>query len=132
MSRGTPIAWRAARVRGVWRALSARGAQAVWQRPTMLAGVLDAGLSSLASFAVGVYAARTLTPVLLGGYALAFTAYGLAATVPAQLVFTPLEITATTCPGPSRLPFLRRSLRMGFLPALLPALGVPLWIAFAP
>jgi hypothetical protein len=102
------------------------------RRHFVLAGVLDAGLSSLASFAVGVYAARMLDAVQLGGYALAAAAWGLAITVPAQLAFTPLEIIAVACHAPGRLRFLRRSMMLGLWPTVLPAIAVPLWMPFAP
>lgn len=114
------------------RAHAARWRRTVMRRQTVVAGVLDAALSSLATFAVGLYAARLLDPVQLGGYALAFTAYGLATTVPAQLAFTPLEIAAVSYQHPVRLRFLRRSLALGGLPTLLPALAIPGWMLFAP
>lgn len=104
----------------------------VMRRHVVVAGVLDAALSSLASFAVGLYAARSLDPVLLGGYALAAAAWGLAATVPAQLAFTPLEIVAVSHRQPARLRFLRHSLMLGGLPTFLPALAIPAWMLFAP
>jgi hypothetical protein len=63
-------------------------------RRLLPAGLLDAGLASLASFVVGVYAARFLPASELGAYALFFTAFLLAAVVPAQLILTPAEIAA--------------------------------------
>jgi O-antigen/teichoic acid export membrane protein len=98
----------------------------------LLAGVLDAALSSLATFGSGLYAARLLTPVELGGYALAGNAFGVAMSVPAQMAFTPLEIIAVSGVASSRLPFLRRSVMLGLLPAFLPAIAGPLWALVAP
>jgi hypothetical protein len=123
---------RVAGARTALQTLALRSLRVARRRNVVLAGVLDAGLSSLASFAVGLYAARTLDPVQLGGYALAAAAWGLAITVPAQLAFTPLEIIAVACHAPGRLRFLRRSLLLGFWPTLLPAIAVPLWMPFAP
>ncbi|HEX6536600.1 MAG TPA: hypothetical protein VF041_18585 [Gemmatimonadaceae bacterium] len=123
---------RARHARPPLRAHAARWRRAVMRRHTVAAGVLDAALSSLASFAVGLYAARLLDPVQLGAYALAFTAYGLAVTVPAQLTFTPLEIAAVSYQQPVRLRFIRRSLVLGGLSTLLPALAIPGWMLFAP
>ena len=123
---------RVARPRAALQAFAHRSRRAAMQRHAVLAGVLDAGLSSLASFAVGLYAARALDAVQLGGYALASAAWGLAITVPAQLAFTPLEIIAVSCRAPGRLRFLRRSLMLGLWPTLLPAIAIPLWMPFAP
>jgi hypothetical protein len=123
------------RIAAAWVALQARAhgwRTAAMRRHAVVAGVLDAGLSSLASFAVGLYAARALDPVQMGGYALAGAAWGLAITVPAQLAFTPLEIIAVACRAPVRLRFLRRSMLLGLWPTVLPALAMPLWMPFAP
>jgi O-antigen/teichoic acid export membrane protein len=123
------------RIAGAYAALQTlllRSRSAAMRRHAVLAGVFDAGLSSLASFAVGLYAARTLDAVQLGGYALAAAAWGLAITVPASLAFTPLEIIAVACHAPGRLRFLRRSLMLGIWPTVLPAIAVPLWMPFAP
>jgi hypothetical protein len=95
------------------------------------AGVLDAALSSLASLAVGIVAVRSLGPETLGGYAFVFTAFLLAALVPALLVFTPLEIRAVSLPEGARLGTLRSSLRWGLPGGALAALGVTAWLPFA-
>ena len=98
----------------------------------MLAGLMDSGLSSLATFVIGVYAAHSLSPVLLGGYALAFAAFSLAAIIPDTAVFTPLEVLVVQHPRQERLGLLRHTLRTGFLAALLPGFGVALWVYVAP
>jgi O-antigen/teichoic acid export membrane protein len=102
------------------------------ERRLMMAGLLDAGLSSLATFVIGVFAAHSLSPALLGGYALAFAAFSLAAIMPDAAVFTPLEVLVVQHPRAERLALLRHTLRTGFLAALLPALGVSLWTQVAP
>jgi O-antigen/teichoic acid export membrane protein len=56
------------------------------------AGVVDAGLASLASFGTSLYAARSLTAAELGAYALFFSAYLLAALVPTHLTLMPAQI----------------------------------------
>jgi O-antigen/teichoic acid export membrane protein len=81
-------------------------------RRLLPAGLLDAGLASLASFVVGVYAARFLPASELGAYALFFTAFLLAAVVPAQLILTPAEIAAVGVARGERVGLLRQSWRL--------------------
>jgi O-antigen/teichoic acid export membrane protein len=96
----------------------------------VLGGVFDAGLASLATFATGVYAARSFSPLVLGGYAVAFSAFQLAAFVPAQLIFAPVEIGSVEVPRERRMALLMRSVLLGAGPAVLGALMVALcmWI----
>jgi O-antigen/teichoic acid export membrane protein len=96
------------------------------------AGVLDAALSSLATFAMGFYAARALQPAILGAYGLVFTAFLLATRFPAQLIFKPAEIVAVSIPTSVRLGLMRRSLWLGMGPAFVAGLGVCLWALLAP
>ncbi len=96
------------------------------------AGVIDAGLSSLATFAIGLYAARALEPAELGAYGLVLTAFLLATRFPAQLIFKPTEIVAVSIPQSTRLELLGRSLWLGWAPALVAAIGVSLWTLVAP
>lgn len=91
-------------------------------RRLLPAGLFDAGCSSLATFLVGLYATRYFEPVLLGAYALFFTAFVLAAVVPTQLLFTPAEIRGLAGSGLQRLRLLDQSVRLGVLPSLVPAL----------
>jgi len=98
----------------------------------MLAGLLDSGLSSLATFVIGVYAAHSLSAELLGGYALAFAAFSLAAIMPDTAIFTPLEVLVVQHPRAERLGLLSHTIRTGFLAALLPGLGLVLWTLVAP
>jgi O-antigen/teichoic acid export membrane protein len=90
-------------------------------RRLLPAGLLDAGLASLASFVVGVYAAHYLPASELGAYALFFTAYLLAAVVPAQLILTPAEIAALEAGRVERVGLFRQSWRLAGPPAVLAA-----------
>lgn len=89
-------------------------------------------MSSLATFVIGLFAARELSVELLGAYALVFSAFQLAAVVPCQLVFTPLEVATIGEPPEHRLRLLRHTLALGFLPSLLPALAVVGWVLVVP
>jgi O-antigen/teichoic acid export membrane protein len=92
-------------------------------RHALSAGLLDAGLASLATLAVGVYAARSLSAAELGTYALFFSAFTVAAVLPTQLLLVPAEV-ATLLEGPhERLRILRSGWRLG-LPAAAAAAGL--------
>jgi hypothetical protein len=58
-------------------------------RRAVPAGLVDAGMASLASFAVTVQAARSFTPAELGTYAIFYTAFIMTAVVPTHLLFSP-------------------------------------------
>ena len=97
---------------------------------SLSAGLVDSGLASLATFAVGVYAARTLDAAGLGVFALHFAAFTLVATLSHQGVFIPMEAVAARSDAGLRL--LRRSLSTVWLPVLaspavvlLPVLAAP-------
>jgi O-antigen/teichoic acid export membrane protein len=77
------------------------------------AGLLDAGFASLATLAVGVYAARTLTASELGAYALFFAAFLMATVVPTQLVLVPAEFATLPSERVQRLGLLRQTWRLG-------------------
>jgi O-antigen/teichoic acid export membrane protein len=94
--------------------------------------VLDAALSSIGTFVIGFYAARSFAPAHLGGFALAYGAFMLVSRVPAQLLFKPAEIILVSHPATQRLGFLRQTLRLGTGPALIAALTAALWVPFAP
>lgn len=102
------------------------------QRQDMLAGLLDAGSASLATFIVGVYAVRALEPSILGGYALVYQAVFMLGIIPANLVFVPAEVAVVEHPARFRLRYLGRSLRLGALPAVVSALALAAWIPIAP
>jgi O-antigen/teichoic acid export membrane protein len=98
----------------------------------VLAGVIDAGVSSLATFVIGLYATRALDPEVLGGYALAFSVFVLSGFIPAQVIFTPTEIAAVDYPRGQQLPLLRRSLLRGAVVSLLAAVVTSTWFVLAP
>lgn len=78
-------------------------------RRAIPAGLADAGLASLATFVVGLYAAGQLEPAVLGVYALHFSAFTLAAVVPGQLLLVPAEVAALRLAHSRRLSILPRS-----------------------
>ncbi|MEX1295847.1 MAG: hypothetical protein AB1Z67_06730 [Candidatus Limnocylindrales bacterium] len=98
----------------------------------IVAGVVDAGLSSLATFIVGFYATRNLEPAILGAYALAFSVFVLSGLISAMLVFTPTEIAAVDYPRGHQLQLLRQSLMRGSIVSLLAAVATSAWILIAP
>jgi hypothetical protein len=88
------------------------------------AGLLDAGCASLATFAIGLVAARTLSPTLLGVYALFFTAFILGAVVPTELLLIPAEVMGLSRRGPDRLAVWRWMLRRGAVASALSGMAV--------
>ena len=98
----------------------------------LVAGVLDAGVSSAATFVVGLEATRSLDPDALGAYALAFSVFVLSGFVPAELVFGPTEIAAVDYPRGHQLPLLRVSLVRGAVVSALAAAVTSLWVLIAP
>lgn len=101
-------------------------------RWTIPAGVLDAGLASLATFGVGIFAVRSFEPAMLGCYALVFSAVHVASMVSRELIYVPAEVAAVAYPRASRIGLLPTTLRLGILPAALAGLLVMLWSVAAP
>ena len=101
-------------------------------RRPLIAGVVDSGTASLATFLVGIFAANQLDPVVLGGYALAYSAVFLAGVIPLNLVLTPVEVSVVQQPTGERLAHLPGSMRLGAPVALLSGLAVSAWAFFAP
>jgi O-antigen/teichoic acid export membrane protein len=87
-------------------------------RGAVPAGLLDAGCASLATLAIGLFAARGLPAAELGAYSLFFSAYVLAAVVPAQLVLIPAGIASVSHPQTERLGLLPQTWRIGGATAL--------------
>jgi O-antigen/teichoic acid export membrane protein len=77
------------------------------------AGLLDAGFASLATFGIGVYATRSLSPSDLGAYALFFSAFVLASAVPTQLLLAPAGIASVAHPPQDRFGLLGQMWRLG-------------------
>jgi O-antigen/teichoic acid export membrane protein len=81
-------------------------------RHAVPAGLLDAGLASLASMATSLYAARFLSTSELGAYALFFSAFVFAAVIPTQLILIPAEIATIGSAGTRRLGLMQQSWRL--------------------
>jgi len=79
------------------------------------AGLVDSGLSSLATFAVGLYAATVWRddPGTLGIYALFLAAFQMAASIPTQAHFIPAEKAALLLEGRPRLVLMPRIVLLG-------------------
>jgi O-antigen/teichoic acid export membrane protein len=95
------------------------------------AGMLDAGCASLATLAVGVYAARYLPVAELGAYSLFFSAFVLAAVIPAQLILVPAGIASVSRPRHDRLGLLPQTARLGGATAVTAAVtcAAAAWLA---
>lgn len=85
-----------------------------------LAGLLDAGMSSLATFLAGLFAVRTLGVAGLGAYAMLFAALKFSTSTVAQSLLVPAEVQAVSLAGDERLGVLRSTLALagGFSVAL--------------
>jgi O-antigen/teichoic acid export membrane protein len=100
------------------------GTGATRLRRVVPAGLMDAGLASLATLAMGLYAVRTLHGPELGAYALFFAAFTLAAVVPAQLILIPAQNHAVReAPQHARLGLLGQTWRLGGPVAILAAVA---------
>ena len=77
------------------------------------AGVLDAGMSSLATFLGGLVAANLLGDSELGVYAVFFTAFNFAQVVANNLVFVPAEVVAVAWPKETRMQSLAGAAAIG-------------------
>ncbi len=90
------------------------------------AGIVDAALASLATFAVGLAAVNLLDDETRGIYAIYFTTFMMASVLPRHLIFTPAEVDAVGYPLEERIALIRHTLALGSLPALLGAAAVGL------
>jgi hypothetical protein len=98
-------------------------------RSRILAGLIDASLSSLAGLGAGLYAAHFLSPALLGGYSIYFVAFLLGGFAPVMLYFLPVRVAALEVDTPDRLALLKPTLLRGAMvggvaAALTPFAGV--------
>jgi O-antigen/teichoic acid export membrane protein len=85
------------------------------------AGLVDAGLASLAHFLVGLAAVNLLSSSDRGIYAVFFAAFLVAGIVPQYLIFTPAEVMAVSREPGHRMDQLLQSLSMGIGPTLVGA-----------
>jgi len=77
------------------------------------ASLLDVGCASLATFAAGIVAVRTLPPAVLGDYAVFASSFFLVTVVVTQLVHQPVEVQILPFPRSERPQALRVSLPLG-------------------
>lgn len=85
----------------------------------LAAGVMDAGLASLATFAAGLTGVRLLGDVDRGIYGIFFAAFFLGSVIVTELVLVPSQVVAVDLPKPRRLGTIRRSLALALIPATL-------------
>lgn len=81
------------------------------------AGLIDAGLTSVATFILGLYAIATwqkTDPDTLGIYFLYMTASVMASSVPHQLLLVPAEKVSLEVPRPARIAIYGRIFRLAF------------------
>ena len=93
-------------------------------RNEVVAGLANSAFASLTSFIVGVYAARTFSPELLGAFAIFMSGFLFAAMIPSQSYLVPLEAWAVSLDLQERGGVIFGSLRAALpflaIPALLP------------
>jgi len=80
------------------------------------AGIIDAGMASVATFILNIYAIRewqTASPTILGIYFLYMTTFIMASTVPNQLLFVPAEKMTLDVPQRARVAVYSRIIRLG-------------------
>lgn len=77
------------------------------------AGLLDVGCASLATFAAGIVAVRTLPAAVLGDYSAFASSFFLVAVIITQLVHQPVEVQVLPYPRGERPQALRVSLPLG-------------------
>ena len=88
-------------------------------RHKLPAGIVDAALSSLGTFAAGLAAVRLLNPAELGIYSVIFSAFLVASLLPAEITYTPIQVSMIRLGAQERLGGIVHSLGKGLPPALL-------------
>ncbi len=89
----------------------------------LAAGVIDAGLASLATFAAGLTGVTLLSDIDRGVYGVFFTAFFLGTVVVSELIMVPAQVVAVGLPSEKRLGVTRRSLLLGLAPGLIGVLA---------
>ena len=100
------------------RAFSSRIRDAFAAKLGIGAGVVDAAMSSLATFLAGLVAANVLSDAELGVYAVFFTAFNFGQVIANNLVYVPAEVVTVAWPERARTGVLRQSIPLAFLPSL--------------
>jgi len=88
------------------------------------AGVVDAAMSSLATFLGGLVAANILGEAELGVYAVFFTAFNFGQVIANNLIYIPAEVAAVAWPAENRTRVLTQSIPYGVLPSLIGAAAI--------
>ncbi len=88
------------------------------------AGVVDAGMSSFATFLTGLVAATILGDAELGVYAIFFTAFNFAQVIANNLIYVPSEVVAVAWPPSHRTRVLTQSIFYGLLPSAAGAMAI--------
>lgn len=88
------------------------------------AGVVDAAMSSLATFLTGLVAATILGDAELGVYAIFFTAFNFAQVIANNLIYVPSEVVAVAWPPAHRTRVLTQSIFYGIGPSLAGAMAI--------
>ena len=96
------------------------------------AGLVDAGAAALATFGIGLVAARLLAPNAFAVYALFFALFTAVMVISTQLAFVPAEVRVIERPVDERLAWLPATLRAGWAPALLGSLVTPVTLLALP
>lgn len=84
----------------------------------LAAGVIDAGVASLATFAAGLTGVRLLSDIDRGVYGVFFTAFFLGSVIVTELILVPAQVVAVDLPKEQRLRVTRRSLLLGLVPGV--------------
>ncbi len=87
-------------------------------RHKLPAGIVDASLASLATFAAGLAAVRWLQPAELGTYSVIFSAFLVASLLPTELIYTPVQVSMIRLDVQQRLGGIVHSLGKGLPPAM--------------
>ncbi|MDJ0952873.1 MAG: hypothetical protein QNJ81_04280 [Acidimicrobiia bacterium] len=82
----------------------------------LAAGVIDAGVASLATFAAGLTGVRLLSDIDRGIYGVFFTAFFLGSVIVTELILVPAQVVAVDLPEEQRLRVTRRSVALGLIP----------------
>lgn len=88
-------------------------------RHKLPAGIVDAALSSLATFGAGLAAVRWLEPAELGTYSVIFSAFLVASLLPIEIIYTPVQVSMIRLEVKERLGGIVHSLGSGIAPAML-------------
>lgn len=82
------------------------------------AGVVDAGIASLATFASGLTGVNLLKDSDIGVYGVFFTAFILGGILVSELIYVPAQVVAVGQPLSHRLDVLRPSIRLALIPSV--------------